>query len=77
MAKWVTFYYDVIRNEISNLETHENKKEAEEYFNNNCYNYFSNNLKNKKYYKLPASYGYPMRKFVGMTKKSFEENFKI
>lgn len=72
MAKWVTFYEDIFSG-VHNLKIHENKELATEYFKQNYRNYFE--LSNKIDVKLPMSYGYPHRKFKGMSKAMFEKNY--
>ena len=72
MAKWVTFYEDMF-NGISDLVVHENKEVATKYFQKNYRNYFQ--LSSKVNIELPMSYGYPTRKFKGMTKSMFEKNY--
>lgn len=76
MSRWVTFYYDVIRNKVSDLKGHKTKDEALIWFNNNCKSYFQANT-NFKADKLPATYGYPMRKYCGVSAQSFKRMFNI
>ena len=72
--RWVTFYYDVLRNNVSDLKVHSNKEDALKHFNLNCRNYFEINT-GFKADKLPASYGYPMRKYWGISARAFKKKF--
>lgn len=72
MAKWVTFH-DSIMGGVQGLKIHNSKEEATQYFKNNYRNYFE--LSSKVEVKLPMTYGYPHRKFVGMSKQSFEKKY--
>lgn len=76
MSRWVTFYYDVIRNKVSDLKGHKTKDEALIWFNQNYKSYFQLNL-NFTANKLPATYGYPMRKYYGISAQSFKKMFNI
>ena len=73
MSKWVTFYYDVLRGGVLNLVVHKDKETATKYFKSNYRNYFQ--LSQRIKVELPMSYGYPFRKFVGMSKPKFEKEF--
>lgn len=73
MSKWVTFHWSIIDG-VSCLKVHDNKEIALKYFNSVCGNYFE--IKTRfKADKLPASYGYPTRKFIGMSKPMFEKRY--
>jgi hypothetical protein len=74
--RYVTFYFDVLRQHASDLEIHADKETALKFFNKNCKKYFSVNT-GWKACKLPASYGYPMRKFIGMSASAFRKKFGI
>lgn len=74
--RYVTFYFDVLRQHASDLEIHADKETALKFFNKNCKKYFSVNT-GWKADKLPASYGYPMRKFFGMSASAFRKKFGI
>lgn len=69
MAKWVTFYEDVFG--VQDLKIHQDRKTATEYFKSHYKSYFSNNIKLE--IKLPMSYGYPNRRFYGMSKYMYEK----
>lgn len=77
MAKWVTFYYDILNSQIKDYEEHKNRQEAEEYYLNNYRRYFALNRELKKNFKLPFFYGYPTRKYCGMTKYKFDKMFQL
>lgn len=77
MAKWVTFYYNVLMNGIEDYKEHKNRKLAEEYYLANYKKYFRLNKDIEKDFKLPYVYGYPTRKFCGMTKYKFDKMFEI
>ena len=72
--RWVTFYYDLLRNQVSDLKVHTNKENALECFNKCCHSYFQVNTQFKAD-KLPATYGYPMRKFCGISARAFKKEF--
>lgn len=72
MAKWVTFYDDIF-NGVSDLKVHDNKEAATTYFKRVYRSFFQ--LSTKIDIKLPMSYGYPHRKFRGMSKRMFEKNY--
>lgn len=73
MSKWVTFHWDII-NGVRALTIHQDKETALRYFNLRCKSYFEINTRFKAD-KLPASYGYPTRKFIGMSKPMFEKRY--
>lgn len=72
MAKWVTFYYDLMSG-IHDLVEHKNKEDATEYFKKHYRGHFQLNRSIK--IELPMSYGYPHRKYIGMSKRKFENEF--
>lgn len=74
--RYTTFYYDLLQNRVSNLKIHESKEEALKYFNSQCRKWFELNTKFKAD-KFPASYGYPMRKYYGMSVRAFKKMFDI
>lgn len=74
--RWVTFHYDLIRKQVSALKVHENKEVALKHFNTDCKNYFQLNTSFKAD-KLPATYGYPMRKYYGISATTFKKMFGI
>jgi len=74
--KYVTFYYNMIFNSIHDLKVHDNEETALKYFNSNYKNYFT--LKTPfKATKLPAEYGFPARKYYGVSARKFKEMFNI
>lgn len=77
MAKWVTFYYDVLNNQISDYKEHKNRQEAETYYLANYRRYFALNRQLSKNFKLPFTYGYATRKYCGMTKYKFDKLFTL
>jgi len=76
MSRWVTFYYDQIRERISDFKIHPNKETALKYFNQHCKRHFSLNT-GFKANKLPASYGYPLRNYWGISASAFKKKFTI
>ena len=76
MSRWVTYYYDLISDHVSALAVHSDKQSALKYFNKNHDRYFSVNS-GFKADKLPASYGYPTRKFVGCSAAAFKKTFGV
>lgn len=72
--RWVTFYYSVLNDSVSDLKVHSNKEEALKYFNKHCKQYFPINSQ-FKVDKLPATYGYPLRKYCGISARAFKEQF--
>lgn len=74
IMRWVTFYYDLLNNRVYALKAHDNKEVALDYFNIHCRDYFQLNNQFKAD-KLPASYGYPMRKFYGISARAFKKMF--
>ena len=76
MSRWVTFHYDMIREHVSDLKVHPDRETALKYFNQHCKSHFQLNTRFKAD-KLPASYGYPLRKYWGMSSHAFKEKFGI
>ena len=76
MRGWVIFHYDMICDKVSGLEFYKTKEEALKHFNIECKRWFEVNTKFKAD-NLPASYGYPMRKFYGMSTIAFKKMFGI
>lgn len=74
--RWVTFYYDRLREQVLDLKAHKNKEEALKHFRTNCKNYFQLNTSFKAD-KLPATYGYPMRKYYGISATAFKKMFGV
>jgi len=72
--RWITFYYDSLRNRVFDLKVHDNKESALKYFNTHCKDYFQINTSFKAD-KLPASYGYVMRRFYGISARAFKKMF--
>lgn len=70
MSKWVTFYTDIFGT-VADLTVHDNKEDATKFFKKNYKRYFE--LAMDIEIKLPMSYGYPHRKFIGMSKLKFEK----
>ncbi len=73
MSRWVTFYEDIF-NGVSDVKIHKDKESATEHFKNNYWRYFQ--LSKKIDVKLPMSYGYPHRRFRGMSITSFNKVIK-
>ena len=74
--RYATFYYDLMRENISDLKIHENREEALTYFNSQCHRLFELNTKFKAT-KLPAAYGYSFRKYYGVSARTFRKMFGI
>ena len=74
--RYVTFYFDALHQHASDLEIHADKETALKFFNKNCKKYFGVNT-GWKADKLPASYGYPLRRFIGMSATTFRKEFGI
>lgn len=76
MANWVTFYWSMMGG-IEDVVEHRNKENAKEYFQKHCLDYFQKPPGfNKKQISLPYSFGFPHRKFYGMTKYKFQKLFE-
>lgn len=76
MSRWVTFYYDMFREHVSDLKIHEDREKALKYFNKHCKDYFEINT-HFKADKLPASYGVLFRKYYGVSATQFKKEFGI
>ena len=76
MSRWVTFYYDMIREHVSDLKIHKDRETALKYFNKHRKDYFEINTYFKAD-KLPASYGVLFRKYFGVSAKQFKKEFGI
>lgn len=74
MSRWVTFYYDMIRERVADLKIHEDRETALKYFNKHCKYYFEINTPFKAD-KLPASYGVLFRKYYGVSATQFKKVF--
>lgn len=74
--RYVTFHYDLIRESVSDLRVHADKETALACFNREYRNWFSVNTKFKAD-KLPATYGYPHRKYCGLSARAFKQMFNI
>lgn len=74
--RWATFYYDLLRDHVSDLKVHEDKETALKCFNVCCRNYFQLNIQWKAD-KLPATYGYAMRKYYGVPARAFKKMFGV
>lgn len=74
--RYVTFYYDLLRKQVSDLKIHKDKETALKHFNSECYKWFELGTKFKAD-KLPATYGYPMRKYYGISARAFKQMFDI
>lgn len=76
MSRWVTFHYDMLREHVSDLTVHPDRETALKYFNQHCKSHFQLNTRFKAD-KLPASYGYPLRKYFGISAQAFKKEFEI
>lgn len=73
MSRWVTFYMDLIQNRIIDYQEHADKATAERYFRMHYRKYFP--IAPKVAVRLPMSYGFPFRKFYGVSIWSFHKYF--
>ena len=76
MSKWATFYYDVMRNTISDMQVHNSKDEAIKAFNNRCKCYFEINSSFEAK-TLPARYGFAFRAYHGVSSIGFKKMFGV
>lgn len=74
--RWVTFHYNELTERVSALKVHENKETALKYFNSNMRDFFEINT-NFKAKELPATYGYALRKYCGISARAFKKEFGI
>ena len=74
--RWVTFHYNFVTNNVSALKVHEDKETALKYFNSTMRDFFEINT-NFKANKLPATYGYVLRKYCGISARAFKKEFGI
>lgn len=74
--RWVTFHYNALTNKVSALKVHENKETALKYFNSTMRDFFEINT-NFKAVNLPATYGYVLRKYCGISARAFKKEFDI
>ncbi len=74
--RWVTFYYDSLRAHTYDLVVHKDRETALKYFNTHCRDYFLHNVRWKADI-LPATYGYPMRKYYGISASAFKKMFGV
>lgn len=74
--RYVTFYYDLLRNHVLDLKVHEDKEKALKHFNSESHKWFEINTKFKAT-KLPATYGYPMMKYYGISARTFKKMFDV
>ena len=72
--RWVTFYYELLGNKVFDLKVHSDKESALKCFNKQCKQYFQLNSQYKAD-SLPATYGYPMRKYCGISARAFKKEF--
>lgn len=74
--RYVTFYYDLLREQVLDLKVHEDKEKALKHFNSEYNKWFGINTKFKAT-KLPANYGFPLRKYYGVSARTFKKMFDI
>ena len=72
--RWVTFHYNALTNNVSALKVHEDKETALKYFNKTMKDFFEINT-NFKAKELPATYGYALRKYCGISARAFKKKF--
>ena len=76
MSRWVTFHYDLLNERVADLKVHQNKQDALKCFNKQCKNFFEVNTRFVAK-ELPATYGYPLRKYYGISAQAFKKMFEI
>lgn len=76
MSRWVTFYYNLLLDHVSDLRIHEDRETALKYFKKHCNDYFELNT-HFKADKLPAVYGFAWRKYCGISAIQFKKEFGI
>lgn len=74
--RYVTFYYDLIRHIVLGLKVHEDKEKALKCFNSEFHKWFAINTKFKAD-DIPVAYGYPTRKYYGVSARTFKKMFDI
>lgn len=74
--RWVTFHYNAVTEKITALKVHENKETALKWFNDDMKDFFEVNI-NFKAKALPATYGYALRKYCGISARAFKKEFGI
>ena len=74
--RWITFHYNQLTDRVSALKVHENKETALKYFNSTMRCFFNINT-NFKADKLPATYGFALRKYCGISATAFKKEFGI
>ena len=72
--RWVTFYLDHIQDRIIDYQEHADKSAAERYFRASYRRYFS--IAPKTAVRLPMSYGFPFRKFYGISIRQFHKYYR-
>lgn len=70
--RWVTYYYSV-KYGVFDLTIHKDKETATRFFKRNYSRYFD--LCGRALVKLPMSYGFMHRNFVGQTIVAFKKRF--
>lgn len=73
MAKWVTYYEDIF-NGVSDVAIHKNKETATKYFQTHYRQYFQ--LSSKIKVELPMTYGFPLRRYCGISLTKFKKLHK-
>lgn len=73
MGKWVTFYESIF-NGIQDYVVHPDKETAEKYFKAHCRNYFQ--IAPVTQVKLPMAYGFPHRKYYGLSLRQFQKRMR-
>ncbi len=74
--RYATFYWNLLNNSVSDLKIHETKEAALKYFNSHYKDYFqiTTPFKAKDF---PVSYGFPFRKFYGVSAGRFKKMFDL
>ena len=72
--RWVTFYYSILGG-VQNLEYHKDMPTALAYFRRHYQDFFAISAPFRPT-KLPASYGFPHRKYMGMSIRNYNKYWK-
>lgn len=70
--KWVTYYTSFLGG-LSDVTVHKDRATATRFFNRNYGSYFQ--LAGRERFKLPRAYGYPHRRFCGVSMAQFKKDY--
>lgn len=74
--RYATFYYDLLLELVADLKVHDDKEKALKHFNSESHKWFELSTKFKAT-RVPATYGYPMRKYYVISARAFKKMFNI